>query len=134
MGGKSSSKSDQTTVTNNTDRRIANDGGLVAQDGSILSATFNTLDPEIVAKALDTVSASDALSGQGLSQILQLADKLTTKTQDSATALTSRYQADVLDAYSRSEADKTGGIDQKTMILLGGGALAALVMINRKKA
>lgn len=144
-GGKSSSSSANTSNTYNTDKRIATDSGFVATEGSSINATFQSVDADLVKKALDTVSASDAISGDGFARLLDsqdtgfdkllsVAEKLTTKTQDNATALTSRYQADVLDAYSRSQSDKAGGIDQKTMIVLGitGAAAVAYVVSQRK--
>lgn len=126
--GKSSSKSqaNQTSITENTDKRIVNESGVVATEGSVVNATIERLDADIVESAISA-------NRDGFSNLLDVVDRLTTKTQDSATAMAGRYTQDVLQGISQVGADKNGTIDQRTMIILGGGAMAALVAIQYAK-
>jgi hypothetical protein len=132
-GGSTSSSSDQATTTTNTDRRIANESGVVATDGSAITVNETTLDPSIVNKALDFAGIVDATNGDSFSKLLDTVDKLTTKTQDASTTLASKFQDNVMQAYSQAKADVTGSIDQKTMIVLAATAAAAMVFLKGKK-
>ncbi len=162
MGSKSSSQANQTQNTANYDRRLANDGGIVATEGSFIDAanrsttnfssntTTNTLDGGAIKAAFDfatnndaTLGAglgnvldfardNDAMLGQGFGKLLDFASTVTTKTQDNATALNSRFQDNVLQAFDSAKGAAGNGIDQKTLIVLGVSAAAALVFINRK--
>ena len=136
-GGSSSSRSSQSTTTTNIDKRIANDGGLIAQDGSRIDGTnnynVNTLDGGAIDKAFDFAKVADATSAAGFSQLLKVASDLTTKTQDTTTTLASRFQDNVLQAYDSAKTGAAGGIDQKTMIDRRPAA-AALVAIKSKSA
>lgn len=131
-GGSSSTSSAQTTTTNTTDKRQVVDNGVgVSSDSS--TVTVNVLDQGIVEAALDTVKASDAVSGEGFTKLLGLADKLFTggvdiigKTQNSALAQ--------LDAVNSSANDKKGAIDQKTIVVLALAGAAALVLVKRGKS
>jgi len=136
-GGSTSSNSSQATTTTNTDKRIANGpGGLVAQDGSAitLNSTSNieSLSDDVVKAAFDYAAVTDAKNGAGFSKLLDVADKLTTKTSDTATALSSRFQDNVLDAFERAKTSTSGSIDQKTMIVLAVTAAAALAFMNAR--
>lgn len=155
----SSSSSDTITETNYTDRRLVNESGLVATEGASVWSNTNVvnntnvqaLDADIVKKALDTVAASDATNGEGFSRLLESADRLfsntngTTldildaaermfnRTTDAASSMAGSYTQDVLQGISRTTADRTGSIDQKTMIVLGVAGAVALVAINMRK-
>lgn len=128
-GGSSSSSQSTSTVTENTDKRIAIDSGIgISSDSS--TVTVNALDSNIVQKALDTVAGADATAGQGFSQLIGLADKLFSgagnmieRTQNASLA-----QLETLNTASN---DKAGAVDQKTLIILGGVAVAVFAM--RKK-
>lgn len=159
FSSKSSSSSDQITETNYIDRRGVNESGLMATEGSFIANTSHTnvtnniqaLDREIVNRALDTVAASDATNGEGFSRLLGVADKLfantndTTfgilgaaermfnRTTDTASSMAGRYTQDVMQGVSQTTADRTGSIDQKTMIVLGVAGAVALVAINMRK-
>lgn len=143
-GGSSSSasSSDQTTNTTNTDKRIATESGLVATEGSSISSVTNiqSLDKDIVSKALETVQVADATNGDSFNGLLNLADRFLTATKesgrmttDAATTLAGRYTADVMDGISKATADKTGSIDQKTMMVLATVAGVAFVASRRSK-
>jgi len=130
-GGSTSSNSSQATTTTNTDKRIANGpGGIVAQDGS--SINVQSLSDDVVKAAFDYAAVTDAKNGAGFSKLLDVADKLTTKTNDTATTLSSRFQDNVLDAFDRAKTSASGSIDQKTMIVLAGTAAAALVFMRTR--
>jgi hypothetical protein len=126
----SSSQANQTTTTNNVDRRLVNESGIVAAEGSIVNAEF--IDAGAVKAAFDFATNSDAINGAGFNKLLDVAEKLTTKTQDNATTLSSRFQDNVMDAFERAKTTANGSIDQKTMIILGVTAAAALALMNRK--
>lgn len=129
-GGSTSSSSTQSTTTKNTDRRIANDNGVVATDGATIN--YNSTDAGIVKNALDFAAVADATNGDGFAKLLDTVDKLTTKTQDTSTTLASRFQDNVMQAYTQAKADASGGIDQRTMIVLGVSAMAALAFMKGK--
>lgn len=175
MGSRSSSQANQQQNTSNVDRRLANDGGIVATEGASIftnsstsnaytdssQLTLNTLDGGAINRAFDFATNIDATLGEGVSNVLNFArdndrnlsnglgdlsnsltqgygklldfaNSLTTKTQDNATALSGRYQSDVLQAFDSAKGAAGNGIDQKTLIILGVSAAAVLVMINRK--
>ena len=132
-GGSTSSSSNQSTTTQNTDARIANESGVIAQGGSTINYNVQSVDKDVAKAALDFATATNATNGDGFTKLLDTVDRLTTKTADTATTLSSRFQDNVMDAYSRAKADAAGGIDQKTMIVLGVTAAAALVAINMKR-
>ena len=133
-GSKSSTSN--ATETNNVDKRQVVDNGVgVSSDSS--TVTVNVLDEGIVKAALDSVnnsinatSAADATNGEGFSRLLGLADKLFTgagelvgKTQDTALAQ--------IDRVNSAANDKAGSIDQKTVVVLGIAAAAALVLSKK---
>lgn len=132
MGGKSSSSStsENTTNTTNIDRRqvVAEGGFGIASDGA--NVTIESIDGGIVQSALDTVKANDATNGASFTQLLSLADKFLTgagevinKTQD-----TTIKQIDQINTAAN---DQTGKIDQKTLLIAAGAAVA--IMAIRKK-
>ncbi|CAN4270662.1 hypothetical protein MCERHM31_00803 [Methylophilaceae bacterium] len=129
MGGKSSSSSssNSATTTTNIDRRqVVAEGALgIASDGATIN--IQELDNEIVQSALETVKANDATNGAGFTQLLTLADKLFTgagevinKTQD-----TTIKQIDQINTAAN---DQGGKIDQKTLLIVAGAALAAMAL------
>jgi hypothetical protein len=140
--GTSNSKSqaNNSTTNNYQDRRLVNESGLVAVEGGRIDNTSNytsnvnvqSVDKDIAKAAFDFASGADATNGAGFSKLLDVADKFMTKTTDTASSMAARYQGDVLDAYSRAKADEAGGIDQKTMIVLGVAAAAVVVMVNQR--
>jgi hypothetical protein len=68
MGGKSSSSSASTTTNTSTaiDNRIgAGDGALIATGGSSISQLFESVDPELIAAALDAALGFVSAEAQG---------------------------------------------------------------------
>jgi hypothetical protein len=135
----SSSQANQSTQTTNVDKRVVAEGSLIATEGASIYNSSYSLDPVIVSKALDTVAVIDAQNGDGFSKLLNLAGNLfdtanknSMAVVDQSTSLASRFQDNVMDAYSRGTADKAGAIDQKTMIVLGVTAAAAVAFIANK--
>lgn len=128
----SSSSTTTNTTNNNIDRRqVVTDGAVgITTDGSTINVTTETLDSGIVNKALDTIASSDAISGQGFTQLLQLASnmfaqggKILDKTADATLA-----QVDNLTTLAN---DQKGVIDQKTIMILAG--VAAVAYIGSRK-
>lgn len=123
------SKSASSTTTNTTvvDKRMVVDGGGVGVSAENSKVTINSLDADIVGKALDTVKAADATNGEGFEGLLSLADKLFDK--GAALVETSQNTAlSQIEAINAASADKEGTIDQKTMIVLAVAGAAALVL------
>jgi hypothetical protein len=129
MGGSGGSSSSNATTTQTTDKRMVVDQGIgISSDSS--TVTVNALDGDIVKKALDTVAAADATAGTGFTQLLGLADKLFT----GAGSMIDKTQAASLaqlETINAAAADKSGTIDQKTMIVLAVAGAAALVLSRK---
>lgn len=123
---KSSSSSAVTTQSQALDKRIAVESGIgISSDESTIN--IQSVDGEIVKRALDVVEMSNATAGDGFGQLLSLADKFLTgagesvgKTQDTTLA--------AISAVNSAVNDSKGAIDQKTMILLAGVAAAVVIL------
>jgi hypothetical protein len=130
MGGKSSSKSEanQQTTTTNQDNRIVNESGIVATTGASIVANIESMDGDIVNKALDFAATADGNNKDAFSKLIDFAaDTFATGAQ-----MISAGQQQVIDAAQSVQADKQGSIDQKTMIVLGVAAASALVLVKGK--
>jgi hypothetical protein len=123
---ESSSSANQTTTTNNIDKRIVTERGLIATEGATVN--YTGLDADIVGKALDTVQINDAQNGEGFTKLLSLADKVISGTGE----LLNKGQDQVLQAAQSVQAEKQGSIDQKTIMILGVAAAAAFAVSRRK--
>lgn len=129
-GGGSRSSSSVATTSANTDRRMAFSSGVgISSDNSTINV--QSVDAEIVKKALESVDLSSATAGAGIDKLLDVADHLFTgagqmvnQTQNAALAQ--------LDSLNRAQNDSRGSIDQKTMIMLA-IAGAAVVIIPKMK-
>jgi hypothetical protein len=153
MGGKSSSSKSEAyssaTTNNNIDRRqvVAEGGFGLASDGATINLTQNTttLDGGIVnaalgsvntniGKALDVVAQADATNGDGFTRLLNLADKFITGAGNilETTQATTQKQ---LDTITTAANDKSGQIDQKTIMVAVGvaGAVAIAYAVGGKK-
>lgn len=129
-GGGGSSSSSSATTTNTTDKRMVVDQGIgISSESSNVNVT--TLDAGIVNKALDTVTAADAINGDGLDKLIGLADKLFTAGGD-LIAKTQNASLAQLETINAAANDKTGSIDQKTMVILAIAGAAALVLVKGK--
>lgn len=136
--GRSSSSSSQATnyETNNIDRRlvIGNEALGVAADNSNVAVNISSSDPGTVARALDSVDIATASVSGGVSQLLGTAERLFNRTTEANTAMAGKTEQAVLDAYKSAAADKAGGIDQRTIIVLAVAGAAAVYAISRKRS
>lgn len=110
------------TSTIAQDKRFVVDNGIGVSAGG--NVTVNALDEGIVNKALDAVTAADALSNQAFEKLINVAGDFLSKSQETTLAQIGEVNA--------ARADAAGSIDQKTMIVLGIVAAAALVLFRWK--
>jgi len=125
----SSSQADQTTKTENYDQRIVNESGIVAASGSSLVANIESIDGDVVNRALEFATASDASNAAGFGKLLDFA----AKAFDTGASVIKTGQDQVLSAAQSVQNDKNGAIDQKTIVVLGIAAAAALVIVKGNK-
>lgn len=119
-GGGGGSSSSNATNTTSTDKRMVVDQGIgISSDSS--SVYVNALDGDIVKAALDTVKASDAVAGEGFGKLLDL----TGKVFDVGSGVIKAGQQMTADAYQTATAEKSGSIDNKTIMILGIAGAAA---------
>jgi Tfp pilus assembly major pilin PilA len=136
-GGSSSSASNTSTTTStttlNTDKRITQQSGVaMTVDGSTVNVTNQSVDKDIVNKALDTVTTGNALQNDGFVKMLGLADKLFA-TADSTLKSTQATTLAQVGALTSAQNDAKGAIDQKTIVILAAAGVAGLALITRKK-
>jgi len=120
IGG--SSKSSQSNADN---RVTAGEIGISGSGNSVM-----VTDSGLVSRGLDTVDLSIANLGEGYQSLIDTANDIFTQGQ----SLIGQTQKSVADAYSQAEADKSGALDQRTIVILA--AVAAVVFgiyfVNRK--
>lgn len=133
MGSRSKSSANQTTTTNNIDRRLVNESGIVATEGSTLNATITTVDADIVDRAMRSVDLATANNNDGFTRLLDSAEKMFGKSTETASTMASRYTQDVMQGISSGLSDAKGTFDQKTIIILGVAAAAAVVAVKYKR-
>lgn len=131
------SESNSTSNTFNYDQRVVADGGGVGLSGN--GSTFNVTDAGIAKRAFDSTDANFKLvtdsAGKGLSALLDATQSMFAKQSEQATAMAGTVEKNVLDAYRNAASDKTGTIDNKTIIALAVAAVVAVVFLNmRRKA
>lgn len=125
FGGDSSSRSSNDTY--NTDKKVAvQDGVGITGDNNNVSMTSS--DPATVARALDSIDRNNATNAEGFTQLLGVAGSLWNQSQN----LIGQTQKSVADAYSQAEANKSGTIDNRTMIMLAAVAAVMVFAITRK--
>lgn len=98
---------------------VVDQGIGISSDSS--SVYVNALDGDIVKHALDTVKASDAIAGEGFGKLLDL----TGKVFDVGSGVIKAGQQMTADAYQTAQAEKSGSIDNKTIMILGIAGAAA---------
>lgn len=124
-GGGGDSKSSQST-TNNDNRVAVQDGiGLSASSGNVINVT----DGGIVKEALNAVNISTAVNGDGFTKLLEVAENMFNRSE----GLIGQTQKSVADAYSQAQTDAKGTVDNRTIMVLGVAAAAALAFANRGK-
>lgn len=140
-GGKSSSSSAQ--ITTNTDKRLAvGDGGFgVSADDSVLSfndartTTINTLDGGAIAgafdttkRALQTIEVNNATNADGFGKLLAAAEGLFQRGE----TMIGQTNQHVADAYAQAQANKSGAIDNRTIIVLAVVGAAGLFALRKR--
>lgn len=131
--GSSSSKSSQSTTTQNTDKRlVVNEGMGISSDSSTITVNNESVDADIVTRALDTVASADATAGAGFERLLGLAETLFTGAGEMIDK-TQTASLSQLETINTAANDERGAIDQKTIIVLAVAGAAALVMTKGKK-
>lgn len=98
-------------------------------DNSTTNVT--SVDPEIAKAAFDFAKASDAVNGDSFDRLVGMAEGLFERGENMI-ALTQDRVADAYAAAGAQVIDQAGRIDQKTMIVLAGLAVAGLAMWGRK--
>lgn len=100
--------------------------------GSIgISGSNNTVtDSGLVSRGLDTVDLSIANLGEGYESLIGAALDIF----NSGQGLIGQTQKAVADAYGQAEADKSGALDQRTIIILSVvvAVVAGIYFVNRK--
>lgn len=135
-GGKdssssSSSSSSTTTNTTNIDRRQVVAEGGVGVASETANVNVESVDGELLGKALDVVAAADATAGAGFNQLLTLTEKMFSAGGQllDKTANTSML---AVDAVSKAQGDAAGTIDQRTLVILGAVGLGAAYLFKKK--
>lgn len=121
------------TTSNTTSINNVLDGGAVkAALDTTGKATKNALDfgSNTVSAALQTVQVNDATNAEGFNKLLDSATAMFNKSQ----GLIGQTQQAVAQAYSDAQNNAKGTIDNRTIIILGVAAAAALVMSKRAHA
>lgn len=90
--------------------------------------TTTTADPLIAKAAFDFAAGSDARNGEGFDKLLDFAKELTNGAQESASSMSARFQDNVLQAFDGARNTTPGGIDNKTLIVLGLGVAGAVAV------
>ncbi len=119
--GKSKSSSQANQSTTNTDKRVVNESGLIVQDSGGSTVNIERVDWEIVDGALSA-------AGEGYSKLLDISEKIISN----GTKQLEATQAGISQAYTNAQTEKSGSIDQKTMIVLAVAGAAALVLSKGK--
>jgi hypothetical protein len=94
----------------------------ISQDNSLQTAQGLT------DKSLSLVSSSNATLGQGFASLLQVGKSMF----DTNVNAVNNLGAATAQAYRDATADKSGGLDNKTILLLGAAAIAAFAFSARK--
>lgn len=146
-GGGGDSESSQSS--SNYDQRVAVQDGIGLSGSSGNTISVQTVDAQIVGKALDSVNVSNALGADNFSKLLKTSGDMfgqslksnesvysqslnaMTKVFNEGQGLIGQTQKAVADAYSMAQNDKAGTIDNRTIIVLAVAGAAALVAMNK---
>lgn len=151
-GGGGGGSSSSTTSTENSDKRLAvSSGAGITGDNSSISVYSTSTDSGLVSRALDSVDAANAVNAEGFENLLNASTKNYSVTVGSQTQgfsqligaaerlfnqgqnLIGTTQKSVADAYSQAQVNKSGTIDNRTIIVLAVAGAAAAFAITRKK-
>lgn len=135
-GGGGDSESRQSS--SNYDQRVAVQDGIGLSGSSGNTISVQTVDAQIVGKALDSVNVSNALGADNFSKLLEKSGDMFGQSLDAMTkvfnegqGLIGQTQKAVADAYGQAQNDKAGTIDNRTIIVLAVAGAAALVAMNK---
>jgi hypothetical protein len=101
-----------------------------SNSGNTTITNTSMSDSGAIKAAFDFAIGNNATNGQGFDKLLTTAAELTKTTQDNATSLANRFTDNVAQAWDTAKTTTPGGIDNKTMIILGVAAAAALVAMK----
>lgn len=152
MGGKSgsSTQANQSTSNSYADQRIVNESGLVATGGASINANISSSDPAVMQAAMNFASAADATNGVSFNGLLDAGTRNYGALLDTTSGLADKLfnfadnvfktgsdqvlsgQSALMSTVQSLKNDERGAIDQKTIVVLGVAAAAALVLMNRK--
>lgn len=139
FGGDSRSSTE--TDNFNIDRRVATDAGSVGVSGDNNSIVMQSMDKDVAIKAIDSnansytslLNSANAMFNTNSGQTSKLIDAAT-QMFNTSEGLIGQTQKSVADAYSTAQAEKSGTIDNKTIVVLAvAGAVAAFAFAGRKK-
>ncbi len=101
----------------------SNDNRVTAGEIGISGSGNIVTDGGLVSRALDTVDLSNALGWEGFQALLDKGESLIGQTQKS-----------VADAYAAAEDNKSGALDNRTILILGIAVtvVAGIYFLNRK--
>lgn len=108
------------------------------------NSTVNVTDSGIVSRALDSIDLSNATTGQGFSNLLDVGKSIFSQANSSQEGIFSKLieagkgligqtQQSVSDAYQTATAEKSGALDNKTLMILGVAAIAGVAIVARGK-
>ena len=108
------------------------------------NSTVNVTDSGIVSRALDSIDLSNATTGQGFSNLLDVGKSIFSQANSSQEGIFSKLieagkgligqtQQSVSDAYQTATAEKSGALDNKTLMILGIAAIAGVAIVARGK-
>jgi len=127
MSNSSSSKSKSSSSTTNQDKRVVADGGSVGVSGD--SVTVNLSDQGAISAALDFGKEANAIAGSSYEKLLDVASGIF---EGAATAV-SKAQDQTASAYQTAVAEKSGTVDNKTIMVVGLAAAGVMAMKAMKK-
>ena len=108
------------------------------------TSNVNVTDSGIVSRALDSIDLSNATTGQGFSKLLDVGQSIFSQANtsqegifskliDAGKSLIGQTQQSVSDAYQTATAEKSGALDNKTLMILGVAAIAGVAIVARGK-
>lgn len=118
------SGSDNNRITTNTTSNTA----ISVTDGGIVSRGLDSVD-KTVSGALNAINTSNATNSEGFSKLLDVTENMFSRSE----GLIGQTQKSVADAYAQAEANKSGSIDNRTIMVIAVAGAAALAFANRGK-
>jgi hypothetical protein len=127
MSNSSSSKSKSSSSTVNNDKRVVADGGSLGVSGD--SVTVNVSDQQAIQGALQFAEGANAIAGTSYEKLLDVASGIF---EGAATAV-SKAQDQTASAYQTAVAEKSGTVDNKTIMVVALAAAGVMALKAAKK-